>query len=164
MVRKDPKAVAAKRLWQQARSGLLNTEQALVNIIRSRAWEPLGHESFSKAWVEEMADVTLAIELRPHVVYQLIDEGLTIDEIADAVKGVGPIGAAALKRQKNNGVPAELATVKGRAQKRAPLPYVRLYMRVPRQQMAAWQRKARRDGTTVEDFAYAVVAKAFGEV
>ncbi|SPM43591.1 hypothetical protein MNAB215_5817 [Mycobacterium numidiamassiliense] len=55
--------------------------------------------------------ITLPAELRPRLVYELLDEGMSVDEVADIVKGVGPQTAEALKDQYLDGVPAELASL-----------------------------------------------------
>jgi hypothetical protein len=48
-------------------------------------------------------EVTLPPEVRVKVVYRLLDEGWSADDIADNVKGVGPTLAKSLEHQKNQG-------------------------------------------------------------
>lgn len=162
---KDPSDVAAERLWDELRTGLFMAQSALVNIIAAKAWQPR-HESFAKAWVERMADISIAAELRPHVVYQLIEDGLTEAQIADAVKGVGPAVVADLKRQKEHGVPPEVASAMRKNAKpaKATLPYQTMFVRVPRNQMSTWRKLARRNNTSVEEIAYAATAQAFNDL
>jgi hypothetical protein len=88
---------------------LFGMRKTIIAIIEKRAWDP-NYESFAKAWADKMFDTTVPVELQPFVVYQMLDEGLTPDEIAKAAKGVGSVVAENLKRQKANGVPPRLAS------------------------------------------------------
>ncbi|WP_156442347.1 hypothetical protein [Mycobacterium sp. IS-1556] len=96
----------AERLWQA-----LNPLPVIAEVIERRAWEPLGFETFTDAWrAQGLADVTLPVETRPYVVYQMLGERVPTDEIALLVKGVGPQTVESLKRQKSNGVPPSAAS------------------------------------------------------
>ena len=90
----------ASELWRA-----LDPRGVIEDIIETRAWEPLGYSSFSEAWPAEMADITLPAELRAHVVYQMLADGTSVDDIACAVKGVGRDRVESLKRQRLSGVP-----------------------------------------------------------
>ena len=59
---KDPAVAVAENLWEALRSGFLGTEKTIVEIIKARAWEPLGYETFTDAWVKEVADISIANE------------------------------------------------------------------------------------------------------
>lgn len=96
----------AVALWQSLRSHFINAGKVIEEIIERRAWEPMGYASFTEAWHAQMADVTLAVEVRPHIVYQMLTEGYDYDQVATAVKGVGRDRAESLDRQRRNGVPA----------------------------------------------------------
>lgn len=96
-------------LWKQLQTHFLNTQRVIEEIIENRAWEPLGYSTFAEAWTAQMVDVTLAVEIRPYVVYQLLAEGATDEQIAASVKGVGVTGAAGYRRQRDNDVPESLA-------------------------------------------------------
>lgn len=106
----DPSVAWARSLWDRLKDAFAQTEKSIAELIAARAWEPLGYSTFAEAWKAEMKDVELASQLRPHIVYQLFDEGMTPEEVAANVKGVGQDGAKALKSNKDNGVPANKAT------------------------------------------------------
>src|SRR5262245_21847115 len=93
----DPSVAAAEKRCARAHSNLLNFQKTIIEIIEAKDWETLGYESFDKYWVDRFSDITLAIEIWPHVVYELLREGGTVESVAEAVKGVGPEQAANLK-------------------------------------------------------------------
>ncbi|MGK2880280.1 MAG: hypothetical protein ACSLE6_05615 [Mycobacterium sp.] len=70
----DSSVACAEQLWDRLRSGDLDFQLSRSAIIEARAWEPLGYESFSKAWVDKMAGVTIAAALRLYAVYELLAE------------------------------------------------------------------------------------------
>ena len=154
----DPAIVWAEKLWEHLQQGFLDIEATIIAIIEAKAWEPLGYESFAKAWVDKMSNISIAIELRPHVVYQMFSEGLTPEQVAAAVKGIGVKMAEALKRQRDNGVPADLVTP---SKSRKPLPYTTLFIKVPRDTLKQWKAIAKANGMKVEEVAFPAVESAF---
>lgn len=104
-------------IWRKLRNHFLAFQDVLEEIISKQAWTSSGFASFSEAWAHHMSDITLAAEIRPHVVYQMLAEGLSIEEIAGAVKGVGADTAQSLSHQRESGVPAQLASLGGRKSK-----------------------------------------------
>lgn len=153
----DPAISWADKLWKRLHQNFVDTEATLVEIIKSKAWEPLGYESFAKAWVDKMSDITLASELRPHVVYQMFEEGLTVDEIAGSVKGVGKETAEQLGRQKSHGVPPNQASV---TKKKGSYSYATLFLRLPRKRLDSWRAVTKRHGVTLEEVALAAIEDA----
>lgn len=149
----------ATELWDRLRSSFLDQHKILIEIIGMRAWEPLGYDSFVAAWRDQMKDITLASELRPHVVLQMIQEGLTSDEIAEMVRGVSPEGVQDIKEQSDNGVPAKL--VRRRRGKPEALPYSTLFLHFPTRRMLAWRKVAKKLNTSVEQIALAAIEDAF---
>lgn len=101
----------AQKQWGLLRQHFVNFVRVLEYIIEMRAWEPMGYESFSEAWTAQMGDITLAAEFRPHVVYAMLAEGASVEDIANGVKGIGRPRAEALKRQRKHGVPADAASM-----------------------------------------------------
>lgn len=101
----------AQKLWALLRQHFVNFERTLEEIIEKRAWEAMGYESFAEAWTAQMGDITLAAEFRPHVVYAYFDQGASIADVAAGVKGISTDRAAALKRQRDNGVPPDAASM-----------------------------------------------------
>lgn len=162
----DPSIAWAEKLWARLETGLFDVQNTIIAIIDARAWEPLGYESFSKAWIDRiMPKVTISAELRPHVVYQMFEEGLTADQVADAVKGVTPIVAKALGRQKKHGVPADQATTIVREHRRKkPGDWSFIHLKVDTETLKIWDRIAKANDTTVKEFALEVVTAAFDEL
>jgi uncharacterized protein YhaN len=118
----------ADALWQQLRQHLTNAEQVMQEIIARQAWIAQGYSTFAEAWqANHMSDITLASELRPHIIYQLLDENEAVVEIAKAVKGVTPQQVSDVSQQRNAGVPVDRATV--RRQPRKPMSVVRQHLR-----------------------------------
>jgi len=112
----------AEALWQDLRNAFLNFKEILQKIIDERAWIPLGYSSFGVAWKHYMSDITLASEIRPHVVWPLLAEKLSDDEISETVKDVGPEAAKNYRRQWENGIPADHATAANSPSNRKPKP------------------------------------------
>lgn len=101
-------------MWAQLREHFVNAQAVIKQIIDNQAWLPLGYETFTEAWAARMGDVTLAKECRPHVVYQMLAEGVPADRVALNTKGVGPESVRELDRQRKNGVPSDYATTRRR--------------------------------------------------
>lgn len=118
VVAQSPDVTAAEQAWADLRSALVNFDKAVVRIIETRAWEPLGYASFGEAWVARMSGTRLATAASAaRVVYALIDSGLNRDQVVKALgpsSGVGPAKVDVLTRQKDAGVPAEFATTQVR--------------------------------------------------
>lgn len=159
----DPAIAWAEKLWDRLEKGFLDTQNTIIAIIESKAWEPLGYESFSKAWVDRiMSKVTVASELRPHVVYQMFSEGLTAEQVADAVKGITTESANELKRQRNNGVPADQATtVVRRHHRRKPGNWSFLHIKVDTDTLKEWKRLAKEHNKDMTEVAHEAVTAAF---
>lgn len=173
-------AKQAAKLWQLLHSHFVNFERTLEEIIEKRAWEPMGYASFAEAWTAQMSDVTLASEFRPHVVYAYFDDNAPDEVIAASVKGVGPKGVAALRRQKGNGVPAGRATTTVRSPRTSvpapsggegtvvrehlrakPAPANTLHLQLGVLKLKRFQRIAKKQGRTVEAIALEAVEAAF---
>lgn len=163
---KDPAIAWADQLWKRLESNLLDAQSTIIAIIDARAWEPLGYESFSKAWIDRiMSTVTISAELRPHVVYQMFSEGLTSDQVADVVKGVTPETAARLKEQQEHGVPADQAsTVVRRHRRKLPGEWGFLHLKVSTAELKDWHRIAKKHRRLAKDVAVEAVRAAFDEL
>lgn len=108
----------AEQLWSELRDLFVNAEQAIVKIIESKAWEPLGYDTFAQAWAGRMSGVRLAASCTAHVVYALLAEGIAEGDAATLV-GMPPPVATRLRQQRDNGVPASSASL--RAPRGAPV-------------------------------------------
>jgi len=153
----------AVALWQSLRGHFVNAARVIEEIIEGRAWEPMGYESFTEAWHAQMADVTLAVEVRPHIVYQMLTEGYDYDAVAANVKGVGRDRAESLDRQRRNGVPAcdaSMSTVR-RHLRRKPGVAATLHIEVGPIALRRYQKIAERIGETVEAIAAEAINARF---
>lgn len=151
----------AEDLWEKLHKTFLDMEQTLTTIIASKAWEPLGYSSFTTAWADKMSDITLASEIRPAVVYAMLEEGATVEEIADTVKGVGPEQAETLKRQKDNGLSAKDASILVREHGRSRPQRHFVSIEVDGDTRQEWDRIAKAHDTTIEAIALPAVQAAF---
>lgn len=156
----------AVALWQSLRNHFVNAAKVIEEIIEGRAWEPMGYESFTEAWNAQLADVTLAVEVRPHIVYQMLTEGYDYDDVAAAVKGVGRDRAESLDRQRRNGVPAcdaNMSVVRGHLRKR-PGVAATIHVEVGPIALRRYQDIAERYDKSVEQIAADAIAAKFQEL
>ncbi len=154
----------ARKLVDEARSGFLTADKAIMEIIHTQAWTALGYRDFTDMFDKEFADVHLAGAARSYVVYEMFNAGRSVDEVARSVPGVGPELAEDLKRQKDNGVPADKAspTTKVREHDRLLpeehfLPKVGPLGENGLKELAKWKRSARSLGMTWSDFVLAAI-------
>lgn len=174
-------AKQALSLWANLRASFLQFQDVLEKIIEEKAWEPLGYESFAEAWTAKMSDITLAAEFRAHVVYQMFADGLDVDAVAEAVKGVGRDRAESLKRQRSNGVPAAHAslstprkkwfnkpsdgsTVVSEHLRKPPSAQRALHLDFSPTAIKRFQRIAKKHGLSVDDIARDAVMSKFKEL
>lgn len=109
----------AEAAWAELRSHLTNVDRAVRRIIETRAWEPLGYGTFAEAWADRMRGVRLASTIaQAFAVYALIDDGLDKKAALDALGSESGVASArfdALARQREAGVPPELASTRVRS-------------------------------------------------
>jgi hypothetical protein len=153
----------ATALWDALRHHFTNAADTIRTIIEDRAWEPLGYLSFAEAWGREMRDVVLAHEVRAHVVYQLLEERVPVQDIPDMVGGVGPAIAESLARQRSNGVPADCAVVREHLRRPASQANT-LRIKIGATMLYEYKRIARLQGDTVEEIAKEAIAARFAEI
>lgn len=153
-------------LWASLKQHFVNAEKVVEEIIETRAWEPLGYASFAEAWHAQVGDITLAVEIRPHVVYQMLTEGYDYDAIAEKVKGVGRDRAESLDRQRRNGVPAKDASmsVVRRHLRKHPTVAGTIHVQVGPMALKRYQKLAEKRGMTVEQIAAEAIADRFAEL
>jgi hypothetical protein len=156
-------AADAQQLWGELRQHFANAENVIQQIVAQKAWEPLGYGSFAEAWAAEMSNLSLPAEVRPHVVYQMLAEGWEPIDVAAAVKGVGPQTAAALARQRRNGVPPNHAVVREHYRRpAAPPSHIRIS--VGTTMLGEYHRIALVVGQSVEEIALEAVRERFREL
>lgn len=156
----------ASLLWDKLHSYLVNSQKVIEEIIEKRAWEPLGYSTFFEAWNDRMGDITLATEIRPHVVYQMISEGASDEQVADAVKGISERLPASLRRQRSNGVPpsaADMSTVRQHLRKK-PSRADTLHLKIGTTRLARYQVIADRHGKSVAEIALEAIESRFLEL
>lgn len=155
--------VEATAMWDALRDHFTNAADAIKTIIANRAWEPLGYGSFAEAWRHEMRGVVLAGEIRAHVVYQLLEEQVPVQDVADMVGGVGPVIAEALSRQRENGVPADCAVVSEHL-RRKPRPADTLHIKIGATLLYEYRRVAAVQGETVEEICREALREKFAAI
>lgn len=153
----------ATALWGKLREHFVNAEDVIREIVDTRAWEPLGYKTFAEAWKATLSDVTLGVEIRPHVVYQMLGEGWSAEEVATAVRGLSPDGVESLERQRSNGVPADKAIVRRHLRKR-PGPVGVMRLNFGPTMLREFRRIAAEIGTTAEEIAAEAVNARFREI
>ena len=101
----------AHALFDRLVSLLEDFDKTLAEIIETQAWRGFGYETFGEAWALKGRGVQLrTAAAKAMIVYVLIDEGETDEGIARIVHGVSPSGAKRIREQKDDGVPANMAT------------------------------------------------------
>lgn len=154
----------AEKLWNLLRSSLFTAQEAIAEIIEKRAWEPLGYSTLLEAWHKELNDVSLTASPLIRVVYALIDEGATDAEIGDVVKGISLTGSAVLRRQHDNQVPPEHATLYitgNNGRQRGVGSRGTLFIHVGPEVLAQWTRIARDHDSGPAELATEILVREF---
>jgi len=158
---KRPKlSLDKEQLWADLANDLTHFNKRLLEIIAAEAWKP-AYETFTDAWADKMSGITLAQELLPHIMYAMFDEGNTVEEVVENVKGVGPEVAKRVKKQKDSGVPVDQATIVVRRHKRKPaerhfLPDVELDEAAVGE-LRGWKRSAKKLGMSWDVFVLSAI-------
>ena len=153
----------AESMWAGLRDHFANAAAAIKQIISERAWEPLGYSSFAEAWKHEMYGQKLAMEVRPHIVYQLLEESVPLQDVADMVGGIGPVLAESLARQRSNGVPADCAVVSEHLRRKAGPPGT-IKIHVGATLLYEYKRIAALQGATVEEIVLEAAREKFASL
>jgi hypothetical protein len=152
----------AQTLTATIHEGLANAENALREFIDGKGWAAMGFGTFAEWWSTHLSDITLATELRPHVIYQMFAEGQTVDDIAGSIKGTGPEAVTRIKRQRDNGVPADQADVQVRPyNRRRPSLAGVLHIDVGAAKMREYRKIAKDYGMSVENIAADAISRQF---
>lgn len=155
----------AEALWTDLRDNFLDAEKNIKAIIATKAWEPLGYATFAEAWHSRLRDVTLAAEVRKHVVYELLSENVGVGYVSELVKGITPKSADFLNRQRRNGVPADQAsTVVREHDRKLPSKPDTIHIKVGQTRLAEYQRIASSLPQSVEEIAQEAIAARFSEL
>lgn len=157
----------AEKLWDLLHDSLLTTQNTILEIIGSRAWEALGYPTLRAAWAVRMTDLDLATTPMIHVVYQMLAEDALDQEVADVVKGVQVGTVSTLRRQRDNGVPPEAASLyvrprvseQGRSASRGTL-----FLHVGPETLTLWNKLAREQGKSAGDLAIEILTREFSQM
>jgi hypothetical protein len=105
----------ARALFERAASLYGDLLETIKEIIATEAWLALDppRASFSEAWEAYLTNIPCPPEVKIVVIYQMAEDGLSSEQIADSVHGVREGTVDAVKRQKDNGVPADQASLAG---------------------------------------------------
>lgn len=156
----------AAELWANLRASLLAVEDGVRQIIATRAWEPLGYETFAACWTAELGDLKLSRELRAVVVFGMFEDAATDADVARAVAGVGVSEVSALRDAHTRGMDAHDAAFVTRSRPRA-----RAAADAPRSvvtKLQAAEYEALRDaadaeGTSLAEYVRACILQALGQ-
>lgn len=152
----------AAQMWENLRNALLLTEESIREIVRLRAWEPLGYDSFLSAWTDLMRDVPLASQcLKAAVIYAMFDQGAGDQEVALAVHQAGPRTVREMRRNHQLNVPPSLVRVKS-FERRHPSPPQTVKFALPASQYADLTTRAAEENVTLGELARALVLNYFG--
>lgn len=158
----------AEEMWARLCEGFANWEQALIDIIEAQAWLPMGYATFMEGWRANGLDKTkVGAAVMPHVVYQLLGEGMSAEDIAASVPGVGPETVEELGKQKEAGVPPQRARQRTQVRTHArSTPGTRhvVHVDLGGQLVREYQAVAAFFGTTVEDVLAECAKERFGQM
>jgi hypothetical protein len=154
-------AKQARALTKQIHDGLVSAEVAMDKIIAGEGWLVMGFDTFTAWFDDNFSDITLAVELRTKVIYRMLDEGKTEEEIGASIKGVSPNTAEKVAQQKRNGVPSNKATVRNKRKSRGPATHRIIQFKVPVEDFTSYQEIAVFLNRTVDDIAAEGTANYF---
>lgn len=150
----------ARRLFDKLRDSLLNAEATVIEIIREKAWEPLGYDTFEAAWNAELKGIRLATDaLKAHVLWAMFDDGMSDEGIAEATGGaIRPSAAKSARTLHRQGVPAETVRYSQVTKPQHPQIHAQvaayLHLRFNPAELVAMRNLVESDGeTTLEEFA-----------
>lgn len=155
----------ATELWDALRTNLLAVEDGIRQIIATRAWEPLGYETFAVCWAERLGDLKLTKELRAVVVFAMFEDDATPADAARAVSGTGVVEVRQLHTAFQQGMDARDAAFVTRAK-----PKTRPTAGAPRgvhfqlsaEEYAAFRAAAAEADTSLAEYARACVIQVLG--
>lgn len=157
--------IEAQKLWDNLRGSLLETEKNIRAIINTRAWEPLGYETFAEAWRDNLSDIELSTELRAVVVFAMFDNGSSPANAARAVKGVGVRQVTALHDAHKRGIDAQDAAYLSFRNRPTPRPAnapKTIAITLSAEEHAALKASADAQGIPVKDAARTMILMSLG--
>lgn len=158
----------AETLWSDLRTNLLDAQDNISKIIATKAWEPLGYDTFTEAWTDRLGDLKLYGELRAVVVYAMFDEGATTADVTVSMSGVGPATAKALKQAHGKGLEAKDANTRSKIGERRDMSTAdpdkprTVFVRMNADDYARLERAAANTSQTVSDAARTLIVAGLG--
>lgn len=157
----------AEKLWSELREGFVSLEQLIKKIIETKAWEPLGYNSFAAAWNDRMAGVPLATDAaRALVVYALFDDlGPEARDTALTIPGVGPSVVDAVEKARELGFdPQDGLHAVRRHLRKAPSAAHFVHVEFTADQYARFKAIAKRHNLDVDLIAKTAILERFVEL
>jgi hypothetical protein len=152
----------AKRLSNEIRDGLVVTAQKIEMFINGQGWIALGHSSFEAWWnAEHLSDTLLGREIRPIIVIQMIENGMSDMEVSLKVKGVSPSTVSNIRRQKEIGIPHDKITVRQHSRKTPPSKPSVLKLDLGPRVLARYRKAAEAEGLSLEKIAISLLREHF---
>lgn len=153
----------ALEVTQEIRNAFIVTTDKIEYAIAEEVWVPLGFASFTEWWAHYFSDLLLGNAIKAHVIYQMIAEGFSNDQIADVVPGVGPTTVNVVRRNKDSGLPPGAHAVRGHVAKDPTAPrFVTVEFTATR--LKNYNRIARKFDTTVAEIAKEAIESRFKEL
>jgi hypothetical protein len=105
----------AEALFEGARCDFESLVERIERIVATQAWKVLGYKSFAAAWRVHFGDVVLETPMaKKLVIAQLLSDGLSPDEVALSVSGVGPATVRRVADVLSEGVPLDAISLQGK--------------------------------------------------
>jgi hypothetical protein len=159
----DPSVAAAEKRCADAHASHEAYTRTIDEIIDAQDWKTLGYDTFIQYWIDRFSDITAGLDQRSVVVYAMIGEGNSDNDIAVAVKGIGPEGVANLRRQKDSGVPPGQASATSKPSRPRPNPDTGTVFVHPGPELKAyWDTLAGLAGASTSDFITATMVQVHG--
>jgi hypothetical protein len=140
----------AEILWAAIRAALTNTEAAILAVIASEAWKPLGFGTFAEAWDARMRGVSLSNTVKAHVIYVMLTEPVSMETIA-SLTNVDLAKVQHLAEQQRFGIPPEAATVVHQHLRKSPGKRLAIRVVYTESEMLYAREVARRSGKDLRE-------------
>ena len=111
----DPDLPRIEKLAERMRHGFIDGQDAAFEFLSSQAWTKLKFGTCYTFWSARMSDVDCSIPVIKRAAFVMFDEDFTPRKVAGVIKGLAPLTAVSLKRQKDNGVTADEASMNANA-------------------------------------------------
>jgi hypothetical protein len=137
----DPAVAYAKKIVRKLQTDALHFDKNFRELLRIKAWDTLGYESFTKLWVDKFSNTIVGNMLMPMIgtiVDEMLKDGTSLDDMDDVLPGYGPEKLKWMKQQLADGVPPDQVSVTPK-QSNEP---VSLSLYLGKEQYARWTRIA----------------------